>query len=1004
MRPTRTLSAHLRPESAVRRALGAVTALFLLLAPATASLALDLDADESQGADSTVGDAGNGENPADSMNVLSESGESGSDFAEPLDLESAALGFAPMATSTSTDIWAVARTVAAPLGPTGLIGENFTSTEGATFQLYTFTTAEAGPQDPVNEPWATCTIASSGQCAIEVPDTNAGGANHGKQFWLIQVAAATGTYTSSHLTVGWSRDVLIDPATDISVNFPLLGFTAPLEPNTAQYLPQRFRTDDSRQAYWYNSFGAAAQSLNNPVNENYCEGGLNIALVLDMSSSIDAAEREEYYNALTGPTGIFAELMNTGAAVATFTFGTDSPAQGSSNYPEPLVVNAANMAALHARVQPPAYDASIAEYTNWDKVLRTVARSPYHYDAVLFVTDGLPNYMNGSLGYDATGHLSRPDDVTLRAVEAAVYSANAIKLKNTKLFAFGVGTVFDGEALRNLAVLAGPTVGFEVRRVPTWTEMGVQLRTLVTGLSCENLTVSVTRVAATHAWTIEKFIEGPEQVFVDPTQTSAEVDYRLRVSQAQPQFLDIWIEGQITVTNTLDGEGTVTDLQVEAAGATSCTLTSQPQPPVSIQPGARQIFEYQCAFDPAGGIPTGEMPVHAAITWTDTGGTGGEVEVEESMSWDDADIDYVDRTITVTDDRFEFDPAWTITWGDAADGIYERIYTTQYLLEDWLGDDECAQIVNTATATGELTDVSSAATVEICVEQPPAVAVEGFVVEPSMVRYLAWSITKSVVDNIDTIGPTDTASFPYTVTVTPQPSPAEYWLQGSLTLSNANTQTDQKVSLNVSIDDEAWECVPHQGFVMVPAAGSAPVMILCQRVAGHTPAMTGTITVIGQWAPDGEVTVLMSYDFNDGLEEHNRTVTITDDVWNDGKPPVTLGTATWNEAQTPTVFTYTTSYSDHSTTESRWYTYISEATIVETSQRAQAEVDYLVVVPGTQPPGPKPPGVKPPVSEPAPQPALPRTGAESSLLLTLALALALGGITMTTWARRYVRR
>lgn len=275
----------------------------------------------------------------------------------------------PLATNTSTDIVVTARVTAQPQGVNGSIGSDVSNTVGAKFRLHAFTSVAAGPQAAIAGSWATCTIASGGSCTINVPNTNSGGANANKQYWVVQESAGSGAYFSDQLRTG-------------SYNGPTgvahqLGYTPTMSPNTTIPMP---RVDGALSAD-LRSFGAVANSLNNLPLVSTCTAGLKVAIVMDLSDSVSSTQRTTFRNAIVGTNGLFDSLMNTNSSIAVFTFGMDSPAGGTLNYPAPMALTAANRNTLNGRINTATNG---TQGTNWDRALRTVAtaNATHGYDLV----------------------------------------------------------------------------------------------------------------------------------------------------------------------------------------------------------------------------------------------------------------------------------------------------------------------------------------------------------------------------------------------------------------------------------------------------------------------------------------------------------------------------------------------------------------------------------------------------------------------------------------------
>ena len=113
---------------------------------------------------------------------------------------------------------------------------------------------------------------------------------------------------------------------------------------------------------------------------------------------------------------------------------------------------------------------------------------------VLFITDGAPNVISntaGNGGVNVSGN-----DVALRSVEAAIYSANAIKSQGTRIVAVGVGAGITG-AGPNLRAVSGPTLGTDFFQSASWDDLINQLKTVANGLTCRG-TVQVNKTTVSN--------------------------------------------------------------------------------------------------------------------------------------------------------------------------------------------------------------------------------------------------------------------------------------------------------------------------------------------------------------------------------------------------------------------------------------------------------------------------------------------------------------------------
>jgi len=159
---------------------------------------------------------------------------------------------------------------------------------------------------------------------------------------------------------------------------------------------------------------------------------------------------------------------------------------------------------------------------------------------------------------------------------------------------------------------------------------------------------------------------------------------------------------------------------------------------------------------------------------------------------------------------------------------------------------------------------------------------------------------------------------------------------------------------------------------------------------GAEPDTAGTSTATLAWedadgearSVDAEADVVFRLD-----EEHNATVTVTDDQANpDGEARV-LGTADWNAEGEPKVFGYTL---DLTAQPGSCREYTNTATLVETGASDSATVRVCGIAAPLQPLAPDTTSGEP----------LPNTGANIQAILWVALALLLSGILALGAGRR----
>jgi len=258
----------------------------------------------------------------------------------------------------------------------------------------TFTLTDASGSPVSTQFWATCTVDATGLCTFPIPD---GG--------IPTYADYYATLSSAGWTQATSPDIYVwDLDGTLTADSPIV-----------------------------------LERANPPLPATCGLGGVNVALVADLSSSMDGvgldtlkADFQAYVNSLVG----------TNSSVALFTFGETAPADDGVNQNRPLtsVATAAGAAQVNSWIDgwtAPGFS------TNWDAGLFQVANSGIAFNLVIFISDGQPN-ISSSGAYDTL-----PDNVA---------SANALKAMGTRVL-----TVFAGssssDSTMNLTSVSGPTTG-----------------------------------------------------------------------------------------------------------------------------------------------------------------------------------------------------------------------------------------------------------------------------------------------------------------------------------------------------------------------------------------------------------------------------------------------------------------------------------------------------------------------------------------------------------------
>ncbi|WP_220094059.1 LPXTG cell wall anchor domain-containing protein [Arthrobacter sp. AQ5-05] len=274
------------------------------------------------------------------------------------------------------------------------------------------------------------------------------------------------------------------------------------------------------------------------------------------------------------------------------------------------------------------------------------------------------------------------------------------------------------------------------------------------------------------------------------------IDYRVTVTP-QPYVDSNWaMTGTMTVTNPnkwQDVSATLTD-SVDVGGDAVCAVTGQTSPGTGtdldptkagfqtvIPKNSSVEFDYGCDF---GSQPRYTGTNTARVDWSKAeASTPGEVDEGTAEvtagSWTQSPLN---QNVTVTDDEFTFDPAWTI---DGADGTtpqskdYEVTWTVPAA-----DAGQCVPFTNTAKVSATEALASEDATILACL---PAGLSVSKTVDASYDRTYTWDIDKKAKTegtvNADSDGK---ATVGYGITVTGEGYTDTKSMGGTITVANAN--------------------------------------------------------------------------------------------------------------------------------------------------------------------------------------------------------------------------
>ncbi|MGB2756967.1 MAG: hypothetical protein WBD02_04810, partial [Acidimicrobiia bacterium] len=275
--------------------------------------------------------------------------------------------------------------------------------QGATFEVFS--------DSSLTTIVGSCVTDATGTCAVAVT------ANGSQDFWVREASGGAPAGYSRIDQVATSADGVVDYVQRID--------------NIASGATVDTRTFANRVAP-------------NPAYPSTC--GLKVAMVFDLSNSIDSSELATMKAAGAG----FANaLVGTPSSIAVYTFATNAPASGNTNLGLTNVLTSAST--VTSKINGLTEPGGNSGGTNWDMALRQVRNSGA--DVVLMLTDGDPTFY-GTADGDGLPTLGPGSSTAFDEIEAGVFSANAVK-RSQRLVVVGIGV--PAGSTNNLAALSGPT-------------------------------------------------------------------------------------------------------------------------------------------------------------------------------------------------------------------------------------------------------------------------------------------------------------------------------------------------------------------------------------------------------------------------------------------------------------------------------------------------------------------------------------------------------------------
>ncbi len=506
---------------------------------------------------------------------------------------------------------------------------------------------------------------------------------------------------------------------------------------------------------------------------------------------------------------------------------------------------------------------------------------------------------------------------------------------------------------------------------PQWTLQRVDPSASQTVTVCEEKALDVTKTVdasfgRAYHWKIDKAVDRTHVELTD----AGEATFHYTVEATPDGYTDSGyaMSGTVTVTNPNAYEGgaitaKVTDDPSVGGGAT-CEVAGGAS--VTLAPGETKELSYSCAFT---GTPTKSGTNTATATWT------GPDEKQHSSSTDPEPVTFVaeahvNKTVTVTDDMADPETLGEATWNESGTPA-----EFEYSLTHAGRVGTCVDYTNTAriTETGQ----SDSETVTVC-DQDDLVVTK--TVDATLDRTYLWDISKVADRSHVATDEGESASVTYTVGVTPTGYLDNGWeMSGAVTILNPNDYKDVTVSLTDVPDVGEGATCAFDGVqdLVIPAGGTRAFDYSCTFEA--QPEYDGSNTVVVAWG-HGQVSDTTDVAF-EVAGETDRTVTVTDDL----RDPSELGQATWDEGATTVEFEYTLAFEGPA---GDCETVTNTATIVETGQQAQADVEVCgpEIAPNEE--------EKPPAKPRPPAAILPSTGAPAGAgrwAMLGGLLVALGG-------------
>jgi large repetitive protein len=272
-----------------------------------------------------------------------------------------------------------------------------------------------------------------------VPDTQVGGANRDRRFWVRQISAPAGWLANPTLEVGSVANPPLRPST--------YQFQTPLQLRSGQIYDagalatqeRRFMTDLGPTVPTSSS-GIWQDSRAEPTPNASCD--VHIALALDVTS--DNLDRVK--TAADATVAALGSMRYLTASVSLYPFAGAAPPVGDADRLNLPIHSATDVQSAQRIID------ALGQGTggsNWDAVLEHIAGAAQHYDLAGVIT---------GIGPTAVFAPPQGSPGVMRFVnmEFAAFAANALKAEGTWVGADTVQPVTPGSVEANLVAISGP--------------------------------------------------------------------------------------------------------------------------------------------------------------------------------------------------------------------------------------------------------------------------------------------------------------------------------------------------------------------------------------------------------------------------------------------------------------------------------------------------------------------------------------------------------------------